>query len=251
MAGMIRKGYFMHIVMGILSAMVSFVGGTAVGVVLGFFIFASYIALMYGEGCVRGEHACSMRDIIAKLEADGKHPDEKMVKENWNTKSALTAAICVAAPFLLLAVANFVFADAGTAEESTLGVVTRFVFLPEAFITRICAESVKFNIDGIKNAVASVVGVFEFGSVNTEALLAMPKVASYANAISLSPLTIMRACFIPASVLPALAMYIGYLQGPKIRKKTLEDMMKGTRKKQRKLRVFNKPRKVRKSGPEI
>jgi len=252
MSGMVKRGYLMHLVFAILCALVVFTGSTVFGVIIGAAVYVAYLVLMYAEGCSRGEHACSVRDIITKLEKDGKTADNKLIKEKWNVSAAVKAALAICLPFVILAIVNLILSDTSTSAETKVGVACRILFMPAAFITRWCVEAVKFNTEAVQNVAATVVSAFDFGSVDIASVInGVSDVGTYAYAYDLSPLTIMRICYIPAMIAPAAAMVIGYMRGPKLREKTLQDMMKGTSKKRRKLKVFGKQRQIKQAKPEV
>lgn len=255
MADMIKKGILMHVVMAIVCAMCSFVGGVTLSVLMGALLYAAYIVVMYGEGCGFGEHACTVRDTVRKLESEGKKPSDDMEKESYDPKKGLIAALVLAAPLVLLALANLLAANPRSAGENLLGVITRVVNLPSAFLTRLCTEAIVTEIDGAKQAAITVLKAFEYDSaldINFDSLATgFRPIIMYGSAVDVSMLTLMRLLFIPSGILPGLSMFIGYLQGPRLREKTVKDMLKGSRKKRKKLKMFggNKQRKVR--GPEI
>lgn len=251
MADMIKKGILMHIVMAIVCAMCSFVGGLTLSVVMGALLYAAYVIVMYGEGCGFGEHACTVRDTVNKLKAENKTVSDNLEKEVYEPKKGVYAAIILAAPLVLLAIVNIVFANKG-AQETVIGVVTRIFNLPCAFMTRWCTESIVTEIEGAKKATLAILGAFDFGSVGVEGLTSSLKdIGTYGSALDVSSLTLMRWLFIPAAILPPAAMCVGYLQGPRLREKTVKDMLKGSRKKKKKLKMFGGPKQHKTRGPEI
>lgn len=252
MGEMIKKGILMHIVMAIVCAMCSFVGGVTLSVIMGAMLYCAYIVVMYGEGCSFGEHACTVRDTAEKLKAENKSVSREMENETYEPKKGLLAMLILAGPLLLLAVINLLLADPASSGENYLGVVTRIINLPSAFMTRLCTERIVTEIEGAKAAAVAVLSAFDYGKVDTGFLAnAMRTIGVYGAAVDVSSLTLMRILFIPMGVLPSLAMFIGYLQGPRLREKTVKDMLKGSHKKKKKLKMFggNKQRKTR--GPEI
>ena len=252
MGDMIKKGILMHIVMAIVCAMCSFVGGVTLSVIMGALLYGAYVVVMYGEGCGFGEHACTVRDTVDKLKAENKNVSAEMEKETYDPKKGLLAMLILAGPLVLLAVINLLLADPQSAGENYLGVATRIFNLPSAFMTRLCTERIVTDIDGAKAAAVAVLGAFDYGKVDTGILsTALRTIGMYGAAIDVSSLMLMRILFIPAGILPPLAMFVGYLQGPRLREKTVKEMLKGSHKKKKKLKMFggNKQRKTR--GPEI
>lgn len=70
-------------------------------------------------------------------------------------------------------------------------------------------------------------------------------------AYDLSYLTTMRILYIPAAFLSPLAMMIGYMQGPRMHKKKMDDIAKGSRRKKKKLKVFGRARQPKQVKPEV
>ena len=63
-------------------------------------------------------------------------------------------------------------------------------------------------------------------------------------------LAITRLCYIPASLIVPAFVLVGYLRGPVYYERKMKEMMKGSKKKRKRLRVTPKPRKDR-NQPEI
>ena len=61
---------------------------------------------------------------------------------------------------------------------------------------------------------------------------------------------ITRLCYIPASLIVPAFVLVGYLRGPVYYERKMKEMMKGSKKKRKRLRVTPKPRKDR-NQPEI
>lgn len=249
---MIRKNYVMHIVMAVMSVIVSFVGNVWLGCALGMAIYVIYMVMQFTDGADRGERACTLTATIDKIQSEGRQPDDRMLKQKYNRKGALIAFGASALPLLLLAIVNLVLSNPDAVNESILGIITRVVYLPIAWLTRLFSTSVGVDYTGTFDAAAgafqniSHAGVDFAGVINTVA-----GIGEYSFAYDVHYLTWMRIAYIPFSVLPALAMFIGYLQGPKFREKKLKEIQKGTRKKRKKLKVYNKTRQPRQIKPEV
>ncbi|MBQ3079958.1 MAG: hypothetical protein IJC48_08195 [Clostridia bacterium] len=249
---MIKKNYVMHIVMAVLCVMVSFVGNLWLGMVLGIAIYAIYLVMQFGDGADRGERACTMTATVEKIQSEGRKPDDRMTKQMFSKKTAIFAFIWSSAPFFLLAVVNLILADPNSVNENTLGIVTRVVNLPVAWLTRIFTTMVGVDYTGALNAGETVFSSITHAGLDFSAMIkSASEFTVYSTAYDLHYLTYMRICFIPLSFLPSLAMLIGYLQGPRYRRKKLIEIQKGTRKKKKKLKVFNKTREPRRMKPEV
>ncbi len=245
------RGYLLYLAISLVCALTVLSGGAVFGIIIGAALYVAYVLLMYSDGASEGEHACSVSDTIAKLRSENAKVPPELLQNAYDRKHGLRAFIACTLPFLLLAVLNIIFADNTKSSETTLGIITRFAFFPQLFITRWCSESIKYDISGTMQAVKSVLGAFKtYGQVDAQALTLPGQGAAFAAPISLKPLMLMRILYIPSCILPGLALYIGYLMGPKLRKKTVDEMMKGSRRKLRRMRK-NKNRQARSLKPEI
>ena len=81
-------------------------------------------------------------------------------------------------------------------------------------------------------------------------ILFMPYVQLFSPWIETIDTAIVRLCYIPASLIVPAFVLIGYLRGPVYYERKMKEMMKGSKKKRRRLRVTPKPRKDR-NQPEI
>ena len=250
--GMVKKNLLTHLTMGVLCALVTFVGNAWLGTALGAIIYFTFLILQYGDGCDRGERACTLRDTIEKMKKDGKTPDERMLAQTFDRSFAAKAFVISSLPFALLAIVNLICANPNTVSETALGTVTRIVFFPAAWITRLFTEKVGIDLTGAIQAADGVfASVTRAGVALETALRNLSGIGEYAVAYDLGYLTVMRALYIPAAFLSPLFMMIGYLRGPKLREKQLADIAKGTRKKAKKLKVFGKPKQKKQIRPEV
>jgi len=252
---MIIKNYTMHLTMMIMSALVSFVGGTVLGFIFGLLVYALFVMLLYGDGADRGERASTLLATVEKLESENKDVDEQFKKQTFLKKRAVIAFLASSLPFALLAIVNLIFADPGSVSENTLGTITRIVFLPVTWLSRVITDLVGWELDGLWQSASSVYqGLLDYeGGLDISLLpAAMNTTASFATAYNLHYVTILRASFIVLAFIPPAAQMIGYLQGPKLRDKKMKEIAKGTRKKRKKLKVFgNKKSGPRQMKPEV
>lgn len=251
--GMIKKNIATYVTTAILCALVAFVGNMWLGGLLGLLIFAGFAVMQYGEGCERGERACTLRDTVDKMRKEGREPEEVMLKQLYDPSMAVKAFLISSLPLTLLALVNLILADPHSVSESILGTVTRIVFFPAAWLTRLLAESVGIDYAGTMQAITGVVGSLTRGGIDFGAAIgSLSGVADYAVAYDLYYLTILRIGYIVVSFIIPAAMMIGYMRGPRLREQRLKDIAKGTRKKARKLKVFNnKPRQRKQMKPEV
>ncbi len=252
MGELIKKGLLLHVAIAIVCMLSAFAGGAIFGIIVGGLLYAAYILMMYGEGCSVGEHHCTMSATLERLASEGKTGDEKLQKNAFDRKKAFKACAVLSGIPLVLAILNLILANPATTAETPLGFVTRLVFLPQAFITRWCSEAVKTDISGAIAAGRAALNSVDYGTVDFSGLIKeASKITTYAFASDTSSLTLMRILYIPAGVLPGIAQMIGYLQGPRLRAKTVEDMLKGSRKKQRRILKARRQRQNRQAKPEV
>lgn len=248
---MVIKCFTMHLTMMLFSLLVSFVGKPIIGIILGIAVYFVYIVMMYAEGADRGERACTLSATVSKLESDGKTIDESMKKQMFDKKKAVSAFIIASLPLFLLALINVILAESGSISENFLGTVTRIVFLPCAWVTRIFNELVGWNIDGVLDLSKAIFSTVDYSGINfVKAAAASNTSMQLVTAFNAHYITILRLLFIPFSFFPALSMMIGYLRGPKLREKKLKEIEEGSRKKRKKLKV-NKKTKTRVARPEV
>ncbi len=252
-AGMVKKNYLIHITMAILCALVTFVGNEYVGSALGAVIFITFIIMQYGDGCDRGERACTLTSTMERLTSEGKQPDAHMLAQSYKPKRAVVALLWSSVPLALLALANLILADPNSVAESLLGFITRIAFLPAAWLSRLMTTLVGADYTGAMTAGASVVSTMDIqGGIDIIAAANGVKgVSEYCFAYDLHYLTWLRVLFIPIAFASPVAMMIGYLQGPKLRLKKLAEIEKGTRRKRKKLKVFGKPKQPKSQRPEV
>ncbi len=237
---LVVKGLGLYVVMAILSAITAFAGSTVLGVILSGLLYIAFVVLMYAEGASAGEHQVGISDMVARLRQEGKQPDARLLKTAYDAKKGVCAFIILSLPLVALAVANLFFAPS-SANENTLGTITRVVFLPQAFLTVWLNSLVKVDISGAVEASKAVLSGIGYDGLNVNSIMAATNsVSTYAFASDTSSLALMRILYSPFSVLPPLAMLFGYLQGPRLRKRTLDAMMFGSRKKQRRMKKHNR-----------
>jgi len=252
--GMVKRNITTHLTIGILCALIAFVGNMWIGFALGAFIYFAFLVIQYADGCDRGERACTLRDTVEKIKKEGKQPDDTMLKQVYNPSMAVKAFLITALPLCALAVINLLLADPEAVNETTLGTITRIVFFPAAWLTRLFTEMVGMDYTGVIKATNSVVGAIGRTGINYQAAIeSLSGVTTYAVAYDLYYLTIMRVCYIVISFLAPAAMMLGYMRGPKLREQRLKEIAKGTRRKAKKLKVFgsSKPRERKQAKPEV
>lgn len=248
---MVFKNLTMHVTMMVFSLLVSFVGKPAIGIIMGLAVYAVYVFMMYADGADRGERACTLSATIAKLESEGKIVDASMTLQRFEKKKAVKAFIISSLPLFLLAVVNLILATPGSIHENLLGTITRVVFMPCAWITRLFTELVGWNVEGAMELSKDLFAAVEYSGINFTTVAGLNvSNETLAYAFNAHYITWLRILFIPFSCVPSLAMMIGYLQGPRYRQKKLKEIEEGSRKKRKKLKV-NKKTKTRVVRPEV
>ena len=252
MAELIKKGLLLHVAIAIMCLLSTFLGSLTFGVIIGALLYAGYVIMMYGEGCSVGEHHCTVSSTLERLEKEGKQGDDKLRKNAFAPAKAYKACAVLAGIPLILAIINLIVADPNSASEKLFGTIVRACFLPEAFITRWCSERIETNITGAIAAGAAALRSIDYGTINFQGLIReVSAIDMYGFASDLSPLRLMRYLYIPACVLPGIAQMVGYLQGPRLRAKTVKEMMEGSRKKKRRMLGKRRTRQVKQAKPEV
>lgn len=250
--GMVKKNIVVHLTAALLVALVAFVGSAWLGCLLGAAVYFAFLVMQYADGADRGERACTMTATIQRLEAEGKQADDRMKKQVYAPVNAVKAFLITALPLAALAVVNLLLADPNAVGETVIGAVTRIVFFPVAWLTRLLAGMVGVDYAGAEAAATTVFGALNRGGIDFAGLVGkLSEVQTYAVAYDLSYLTTMRILYIPAAFLSPLAMMIGYMQGPRMHKKKMDDIAKGSRRKKKKLKVFGRARQPKQVKPEV
>ena len=248
----------MHVVFIIVSLMAALFSNVYFAVGATILLFAGYLLFMYSEGSSIGEEQCTMTDTVRKIRDSGKTPTKDQLSRCFNPKNGIVACIVLSLPGLIIAIMNLIFVDP-TAETLTdfaraIKVIKSIWLSPLVFLTRLCEEIVygKTDIAGATQAAAGVVSAFKGGRMNAVELVTNTKSFSqvYTYVTDYTALRVLHILYIPFAVLPPLAQLIGYLRGPKLRAKTLNDMMKGSNKKLRRMRR-QRTHAPRVKGPEI
>ena len=248
---MVIKSLSMHLAMMLFSMLVSFVGKPIIGILMSLAVYIIYVFMMYADGAERGERACTLSATVQKLESEGKNIDDKMRKQMFEKKKAVSAFIIASLPLFLLAVANVIFANHGTISENFLGTITRIVFMPCAWLTRTFTELVGWNVEGAMEFSKNIFATIDYNGIDfMKVASAVKNTQQLSSAFNAHYITILRLLFIPLSMVPSFAMMIGYLQGPRFRVKKLKEIEEGSRKKRKKLKV-NKKTKTRVARPEV
>lgn len=252
MGTLVSKGLMLRIVMIIICALVSGINNIYVATAITFILFAGYVIFMYAEGAQVGEEQCTMTDTVRRIRDQGGTPTQKQLGKCFDPKHGIIACAILAAPGLIIAVLNLITADPAQAAQGVIGVIARIYFLPEVFLTRICTELVKTDISGSIAAAAVPVKAISKGTLDVESLIKNTAGlnGAYTVMTDYSPIKILNILYVPISLIPPVAMLIGFMRGPKLRAKVLNDMMSGSNKKLRRMKK-KKTLQPRTQKPEI
>ena len=253
MGTLIGKGFLLRVIMAVICMLVSGIGSIYVGVGITLLLYIGYLVFMYAEGAQVGEDQCTMTDTVYRIRENGKTPTAEQLRRCFDPKHGIIACAIQVAPFFILALLNLILTDpAGRDEERILQlirVVTRLCFLPEMFVTHLCTNLVRTDIGGAVQAASSAVGVFAGGTLNLGAISGNATVFTVVTD-GYKPLKILNILYVPLSFFAPVAQLIGFLRGPKLRARTLNDMMKGSNRKLRRMRK-TRTHAPRQQKPEI
>ncbi|MGI6173432.1 MAG: hypothetical protein ACOYI8_05965 [Christensenellales bacterium] len=201
-------------------------------------------ALVFNDCAYQGEKAATTLAMVEKQRAEGHTVDPLYEKQVFSKRNAVYLLLTAALPLLLLSAVNLALephypvvevttaAEEPAAEEET--------------------EKLPYDEGAFPEANAELPQPAE--PISRAALfmafmraLFMPFLGLY----TLVSAHVLYVLFLPLSLLLPTVGAIGYLQGPKLREKKLDDIEKGKKRKMRNLRVNKKPRKPRSARPEV
>ncbi len=200
-------------------------------------------ALVLNDCAYQGEKAAKTLAMIEKKRAEGLSVDPLYEKQAFSKRNAVYLLLTAALPLLLLAAVNLAcepyYPVVEVSAEAEMPVEEEAEPLPydEGAFPEANAE-----IPEPEEPMSRVVLLM----VITRALF-MPFLGLY----TLVSAHVLYILFLPLSLLLPTAGAIGYLQGPKLREKKLDDIEKGKKRKMRNLRVNKKPRTPRSARPEV
>lgn len=213
-------------------------------IILNVVLLGGFAILLLNDGGYTGEKACTLKVTLDKRREDGLFVDPVSEKDVWNRKVALIGFIFVAAPLLLISLANFAY------DPVYEGRLSAYVEQYGPIEEEDAAAGPFGNLENPNHAV-----IFDDDEVAkpTPPLNWIRAVARfvYMPFVSLYALLTDRqlsAIFLALPLLIPLPGTIGYLMGPRLRQKKLDDIAKGVKKKRRNLKVNQKRRTPR--GPK-
>lgn len=207
-------------------------------VILNVAILAGFAVLLLNDGGYNGEKACSLTVSLERRRAEGHAVPPESERDTWKPKVAVIALLTAALPLLLLSVANLVYEP----------VYDRQVSEYEAQYGLIADLYPQETVQEGENAQEPAPAILPEGQPNPPTnwvmvvtrLCFMPFIALY-PLFADAPSTL-HMLFVPLSFLMPAFGAVGYLMGPKLRQKKLDDIAKGVKRKKRNLKVNKKPK---------
>ncbi len=192
--------------------------------------------MCYNEGGWNGERDCTLERTAQKRIAEGKSVDEEMKSHTFNKKHALVCFLASSIPLFLLATVNLIASPNYPVPERP-AVVEQQAEEENVDPFAYNAEEVQQRAEQAE--VVSQEPSWQFTLRLITRIMFIPLLPLY-TLLAYQPV-ILYAIFVPfAFVLPACTA-IGYLRGPKIREKKIEEIARGKVRKKRGLLVGGIP----------
>ncbi len=202
--------------------------------------------MSFADGGYRGERACTVAALEQRQLQEGRTPGPEVAAGKFYPAAALVAFLTCALPLLAVAGLNL------AAEP----------YYPQAVVDSAQAQQQEALLEQLEQMTPEE---------QEQALLEVQELAQQAGPTNwfnvVARITFMayvflyqpfaqnphglNCLFILLALLPALPAPIGYLLGPKLRKKKLVEMEKGKKRKLKRLRVHQKPRTPREPKREV
>jgi hypothetical protein len=217
-----------YLMTGVLCGMMG-VSENAFAIILNLALLAGVCGICLNDGGYRGEKACALNASLAKHQKDGRPIDQAQLKNTWTKSTAYRMLAIVIIPFWLIAAVNIIVnpprpdmpaVSARAETESALPPPVQ----PLGDETEESAAASAVTPAFIINTIARLVFI--------------PYNFTY---FLLSEVWLYWLFFLYALPFP-LAACLGYLNGPKLYDKKIRDMLKGKRRKMRKIRDERRPK---------
>jgi len=203
--------------------------GNAFGIILNIALLVGICGICLNDGGYRGEKACTLNASLEKQKKEGRPISPEAQKNTWNKLMAYRMLAMVIIPFWLLAAVNIIVNPPRPGVQAVITGEEAESRLPPP-VQPIGEEA---EADETPGAVTPAL------IINTIArLVFIPYNFTY---FFLSEVQLYWLFFLYAVPFP-LASCLGYLNGPKLYDKKIKDMLKGKRRKMRKIRSERKPR---------
>ena len=222
---MIRRTYLMYLANAMMCGLflLWFSDWTVVQALISAALLAGFCMMCYSEGGWNGERDCTLERSAQKRLQEGKQIDEEMKKQFFDKKRALVCFLAGSIPLCLLATANLIASPAYppvvVEEAQTEQSDDPFYFNNDAYV-----ETQQEQVDDPFFALRIITRVCFLPLLPLYTILERNQ-------------TLLYALFIPFSFVMPACTAIGYLQGPKIREKKIEEIARGKVRKKRGLLV--------------
>ncbi len=223
--------------------------------VLNALLIAGYGWLLFNEGGMRGEAACTASATLGRMAEEGRAPDPALAAQAFNKRTPWLGYALGVLPLVLLTAVNLIVepmyppvvvppaSDAEIAAQIEAQLAAEQTAMPE-----LPAETAQPQAAASETAPPApdqtAAEPVDFGEINVVAVVTRLVFAMYVALITLlsqHPHALNLLFLLLAALVP-LAMPIGYLQGPRLRQKKLEMIELGKKRKLKKLKV-NQPKK--------
>lgn len=195
-------------------------------------LLIGFCLMCYNEGGWNGERACTIERSAEKHAAEGKRVHDEMKKQFFNKKHAVTCLLAAGLPLFLIAAANLAASPAypempPLQEQSVVDTAENPFYFDNEAITEQIEErdAMAGNSEGSGIVWLRVVARVCF----------LPLLPLFT--ILYDHQTILYIIFVPFSFLMPACTAIGYLNGPKLREKKIEEIARGKVRKRRGLLV--------------
>lgn len=202
---------------------------TWVQTILAAALFVGFCMMCYNEGGWNGERDCTLERTAEKRLQEGKTVDEEMGKRIFDKKNALVCFLVASIPLCCLATANLIASPNYPVLEYVEEAETDASDDPFYYNSDAAEEQAQAQ----QEAAAEPVGTLYLRVISRVCFV--PLLPLY-NILA-NNTTLLYALFIPFSFIMPACTALGYLRGPKIREKKIEEIARGKVRKKRGLLV--------------
>jgi hypothetical protein len=217
-----------YLMAGVLCGMMG-ASENAFAIILNIALLAGICGICLNDGGYRGEKACTLNASLEKQQKDGRPIDHEARKNTWNKQAAYRMLAIAIIPFWLLAAVNLIINPPRPGMPAVGARAEADNALPPP-VQPIGNEAEE------DEAASAVTPALIINTVTR--LVFIPYNFTY---FFLSEAQLYWLFFLYAAPFP-LAACLGYLNGPKLYDKKIKDMLKGKRRKMRKIKAERKPR---------
>ena len=217
-----------YLMAGVLCGMMG-ASENAFGIILNIALLAGICGICLNDGGYRGEKACTLNASLEKQKREGRPADPAAYKNAWSKMTAYRMLAIAIIPFWLLAAVNLMVNPPRPGMPAVMTRAETESALPPP-VQPIGDEVEEDEAAGVLTPALIINTVTR--------LVFIPYNFTY---FFLSEVWLYWLFLLYAVPFP-LAACLGYLNGPKLYEKKIKDMLKGKRRKMRKIRSERKPR---------